>query len=241
MTIVYAEDIPEGRSLMGYLDSKHVVSVISPLHDKDTFDVEDVEKWKERHCQGKSPEEVEELLKKAPKVGDFKKAHYHVLVDSSGPKTREDFSKLLSGLVDIRDTSWEKIGNWSAAVRYTCHLDTPEKERYSVWDVTAVGGADVSDLAKTDRLTNMEILVQVDQMIRKEGILYFPDLVDWARESHNYDYIACVRGGASYFQAQFNGWRTKRLDVKAAQEAEEEAERQELERIKAEQEASAEA
>ena len=92
------------------LDDTHVSMLVSPIHDQDV-----------------NPD------------GTPKKAHYHVLVMYTSPKTEEQF-------LDLRDivkgVGNEKVQSTRGYARYLIHKDNPEKAQYKAEDVLALNGAD---------------------------------------------------------------------------------------------------
>lgn len=65
--------------------------------------------------------------------GTLKKAHYHVYGKLDTPRTPQTIANALGvGVASLR-----AVSSWRAAVRYSVHLDHPNKYQYSVDDVVA--------------------------------------------------------------------------------------------------------
>lgn len=65
--------------------------------------------------------------------GTSKKAHYHVYGNLDTPRTPQSVSNALGvGVASLR-----AVSSWRGAVRYTIHLDHPDKYQYSADDVVA--------------------------------------------------------------------------------------------------------
>lgn len=65
--------------------------------------------------------------------GSPKKSHYHVYGKLDTPRTPQTVANALGvGVASLR-----AVSSWRSAVRYTVHLDHPDKYQYSVDDVSA--------------------------------------------------------------------------------------------------------
>lgn len=108
--------------------------------------------------------------------GDFKKAHYHVILMFDGPKT-------VKQAIDIFDkiggVGCEIVNSIRGYARYLCHLDNPEKAQYKVDEVLSFCGADFHSLINipSDKYKSVREMITfcVD-----EGIRSYSDLVEYA-------------------------------------------------------------
>lgn len=76
--------------------------------------------------------------------GTSKKAHYHVYGKLDTPRNPQSVANALGvGVASLR-----VVANWRGAVRYTVHLDNPDKFHYSADDV--VSNFDLVKLLKVD-------------------------------------------------------------------------------------------
>ena len=65
--------------------------------------------------------------------GTQKKSHYHVYGKLDTPRTPQSVANALGvGVASLR-----AVSSWRGAVRYTVHLDNPNKHQYSADDVVA--------------------------------------------------------------------------------------------------------
>lgn len=71
--------------------------------------------------------------------GEPKEPHWHVQLLFDNVKTREQAIELFN---QINGRGCEVINSARAYARYLCHLDNPDKFRYSPSDVIQIGGAD---------------------------------------------------------------------------------------------------
>ena len=72
-------------------------------------------------------------------TGDPKKPHYHVIIKFDNVKTLTQAKEVVDVIGGV---GCEPVKSLRAYTRYLCHLDNPEKARYSMDDVRQLGGAD---------------------------------------------------------------------------------------------------
>ena len=65
-------------------------------------------------------------------TGEVKKAHYHIIIMFEGVKTIEQAREVFDLIGGVGK---EPIKSNRAYVRYLCHLDKPQKAKYSIEDV----------------------------------------------------------------------------------------------------------
>lgn len=208
-TLLYPEDIDvtenetvRGR-IMAYVEGLRVPAALSPLHDKDQYTLEDVRKWIKRNEERGMTEEW--FAEHMPRVGQIKKPHYHLMITFKGNKTREQLTGMLSDLCDVPVTRWEVIEHWDSALRYLAHMDSKDKYPYNPQEIVGFGGLDLSPLVRTDEISRMNAQEEIRQEIRRKGIRYYNQLMDWAYSTGEYDYIACVSGKTSMWCQYLNG------------------------------------
>ena len=115
--------------------------------------------------------------------GEIKKAHYHIGLFYDAPKT---YDQVLSLTKSLNATIPQQIGCTSSFVRYTCHLDNPDKYQYSPSDVRCGGGffADDYFLRTRDRYNLIGVMIHyiVDNDVQEyaDFLLYCLDnQPDW--------------------------------------------------------------
>lgn len=112
--------------------------------------------------------------------GEVKKAHWHILLMFAGVKTYEqvkEFSDMLNAPIP------ERCHNARALVRYMAHLDNPDKAQYNVSDIKGHGGVDIAELLRPSSSERYTIIGDMLSFIRKNGIVEFQDLMDYALEN----------------------------------------------------------
>ncbi len=84
--------------------------------------------------------------------GEIKKAHYHVMIMFDSVKTSKQAEEVFSTIGGVGTEPIKSLRGYS---RYLCHLDTPEKTRYSIDDVVSLSGADYGSIISlaTDKYT----------------------------------------------------------------------------------------
>lgn len=110
-------------------------------------------------------------------TGEPKKAHWHVLLLFGGVKTFEQ----------VRDITFalnapipERCHNVKSMVRYMAHLDNPDKAQYSVSDIKAHGGIDLSEMLRPSSSERYSLIGDMLSFIRVNNITEFQDLMDYA-------------------------------------------------------------
>ena len=231
--IVWVEDLQRRwgdhweKKWYGYLADMRTMVACSPIHDKDTYSEEDVENWCKRHIDPDTGTVATEYTNVQPKVGDPKKAHFHIIIIVKGPMKREDFSDLMLGVVWIMPNKWQRVIHLDTMTRYLAHMDNPEKFKYDWTDVIPFGGFSLKPLtiAKSDEYTKATALAGVLEYIEDNKLRYYHQLVRWARQLGDYDIFCCVTGRAGMFIGLFNSIRQEKQDK--AQRQKEEQKRQE--------------
>lgn len=218
--LIYIEDlemIGKGYGdIISYLDSKHCKAVVSPPHDKDTWTREDVRGWCERHIDPETGDVGDAYLDRAPYVGKQKKPHVHVGICSKSQYDAFGWAKFMSGLIDIRPSMFEKMEDWQGFVRYTAHLDSPDKFPYCAMDVVPIAGADISCLLRTDEHTRVTNFSNLVKFVRERKINTFHALVDIVSESGDFELLDTVNHYGGMMASYFASRRWARVDAAKA-------------------------
>lgn len=213
LRIIYMEDIPSYGALLEFLDGLKLPCACSPVHDRDTYTHEDINKWIRNHTDpkiGKIPDDV--LAAGLPEVGNAKKAHVHVVITLKGPRDGCYFSDLFAPFVKLNPLQWEKCESVESSLRYFAHMDTPEKAQYSPLDVKGFGGIDLGALLKTSKISNLQTLMGIMDYIIEYKVRHYNKLVRWALSTGDIDIIACVTGRASFFASFFRSESDERKE-----------------------------
>lgn len=137
---------------------------ISPLHDKDVKDFE---------------------------TGELDKPHYHVIVRFPTPRYLEPVRRLVGSWLydadgmmgkdaDGKDATWyvRPVPDYAKALRYLCHIDTPEKHRYPENEVMSIGFIDLSMLYAKSLSEDMESYMSLIAWCRQNPTKTYADLMD---------------------------------------------------------------
>nr|CRY95939.1 hypothetical protein [uncultured prokaryote] len=116
-------------------------------------------------------------------TGEPKKPHWHILLMFGGVKSYEQVLEVCACLNAPRP---ERCHNAKAMVRYMAHLDNPDKAQYSVSDIKAHGGVDLSDMLRPSSSERYSLIGEMIAYIRQHNVIEFQDLMDYALE-HEFD------------------------------------------------------
>lgn len=155
--------------------------------------------WQQIISESKIPVFISPLHDKDKNADNtLKKAHYHVLVNFDSVKTIEQaelFFKSFGGV------GCEVVNSNRSYARYLCHLDNPEKIRYSIDDVISYGGADYISTIGTsaDKAKSIkEMIIYVEE----NDITSFSDLVQHAMVNRS-DWFDCLINSGAYFIKEY--------------------------------------
>lgn len=111
--------------------------------------------------------------------GEPKKPHHHVILMFEGVKT----PKQATGVFErIGGVGCETVQSLRGYARYLCHLDNPEKHRYSTEDVLQYGGADY--VTAIGLLTDKYRAVgEMLDFCEDNGVVCYADLLVWCRSN----------------------------------------------------------
>lgn len=224
--IVWLEDLerlyPENPygELLSYLSGLHIPCACSPLHTKDTYDEEDVKKWRRRHIDKETGEVAEDCVGSMPNVGDHKKGHAHVYFEFPNPVGREYLSdKVMGELLPIRYNAWERVIHPDTAKRYLCHMDDPDKYRYPITEIHCFGDIKMAALLRPDEFTKINTLIACQNYIEENKVRHYHKLVNWAKRTGDYELISCVAGRASHFVSYFRSISDEKREREEARKA----------------------
>ena len=140
------------KNFVSLIDDLHIQAYLSPLHDRDIDN-----------------------------KGNFKKAHYHLLMMFDGQKNMNNMQGIIK---KIGGVGCEKVISKNAYARYLIHKDNPEKAQYSMNDVRVFGGAVSYDEIISDSSGNDMIIVsQMLDWIKTNDVYVFYELVDHAKDN----------------------------------------------------------
>lgn len=125
--------------------------------------------------------------------GEKKKPHFHVLCIFDSVKTNKQFLEIASTFGGVGQ---EKVNSIRGYARYLCHLDNPEKHRYSEDDIITIGCEDYFDLISlpTDKYANIREMID---FIQVNQITVFSDLLEWCA-NNNENWFRCLCDNGTY-------------------------------------------
>ena len=132
--------------------------------------------------------------------GEDKKPHYHILVLFGGVKSYEQVKEITDKLGQPIP---ERVHNVKSLIRYMAHLDNPEKAQYSINDIKAHGGIDVSDLLKPSSSERYELIKEMVQFIDDNEITEFKDLVNYSVANEYETWFPLLCDNSAYFIGQY--------------------------------------
>lgn len=132
--------------------------------------------------------------------GSLKKPHWHVLLMFGGVKAYEQVIELIKPL---NSPIPQKCHNAKALVRYMAHLDNPEKVKYSLNDIKAHGGVDVSELLLPSRSERYTYIGEMMDWCVEEDITEFEDLAMYARREKSDSWFPLLCDNSSYIMSNF--------------------------------------
>lgn len=138
-------------------------------------------------------------------TGEPKKPHYHVICYYDNPTTsksvKENVTDKLNGTIPI------KLESMVGMYRYHIHLDNPEKYQYSDTERKFYNGFDTN---KVDSLTFFEVdktLRELQNLIRKEDILEYTDLLDILLDNEMYQSWSIARTNTIFLNTYISSRR----------------------------------
>lgn len=171
--IMYQESAPENWKQI--LEAFHVAMLVSPLHRP----------GKSEPTEGE-PEGVE------------RKPHWHVMILYGSLKSEDqaqDISKAVNGTVAFRVASKEGYA------RYLCHLDNPEKEQFSLEDVTELSGVVYKDNIGCP-YNRDTVIREMTDYIRDNGIFGFAAFSEYCK-GHNDTWYRALTRDCTFFIKEY--------------------------------------
>lgn len=199
--IVYQEHVTQER-LDELLEEMGVKIARSPLHDKDKYDKNSVRKWERSH-KDPTPEELE----RKPKVGEYKKAHWHVPFQLTGPRTLANILDMFPE--ELHVTSVWKEPDPEHAIRYMCHLDSKNKEKYSIDGVEGFGGIDLSPLERLTEQDKANDIAFICKHIKEDEVTNFYDLANWVIQGQDYQLFTSIVSRTTFYKNYMDGLAVK--------------------------------
>lgn len=142
-------------------------------------------------------------------TGEVKKPHWHVLLLFGGVKSYEQVMEVIQPL---RCPIPQRCHNAKAMVRYMAHLDNPEKHQYSVSDIVAHGGVDISELLRPSASERYTLIREMVAFVKDKGITEFQDLMDYASVERFDDWFPLLCDNSAYVVGNYIKSQRHRLE-----------------------------
>lgn len=167
--VVYPDSAPE--NWLEILAEQLTEAIVSPLHDKDI-----------------------------EPTGEVKKPHWHVVLSFKNPTSFEKAKEVFDAIGGVTPPeSQAKVKDFKQMARYLCHLDQPNKHRYSMEDVHVCGAIDYPALVMSGADED-DMLDEIFEFIRRYQIVSFAEFIDLVRAEkpewrrvvyHQYNGLIC--------------------------------------------------
>lgn len=140
-------------------------------------------------------------------TGELKKAHWHVILQFAGKKSEDQIKEICE---QLGHAQFRAVQNMRGAIRYLAHCDNPEKAQYSVDDIVAHGGMDLSDYFEISNLYRYQYIKEICDFCRESNMIDFPDLMDYAAANHFNTWFRLLCDNSAYVVGQYlKGLRNK--------------------------------
>ena len=129
--------------------------------------------------------------------GTLKKPHWHGILCFDGPQS---YKRALGLVSDLGCLTCKPCNSLQGAVRYLCHLDSPDKAQYDVSDIELFGpvSLDVMEVRSEREVDNK--FSQIVKIIRDNNITEFAELANYLLTERP-ELHATLRGNVQYFRA----------------------------------------
>lgn len=135
-----------------------------------------------------------------PLTGEQKKPHWHIVLAFEGPKSYEQVCEVLK---PINCPIPQRCHALKGAVRYFAHLDNPEKFQYSTSGIVGHGGFDVQAALAPTSAKRYELIKEMQDWVKENGITEIQDLMDEARQNRFDDWFPLLCDSSSYVMGAY--------------------------------------
>lgn len=174
------------------------------------------ENWKEQLEQLKVPILISPLHDQDINPGgEKKKPHYHILFAYEGKKSREQICDITDSIGAVGQEIVQSLRGYA---RYLCHMDNPEKHRYSEGDVTCLSGADYASIIGL-AIDKYNAIAEMQDFIEEHTIRSFCELAKYAR-NYRMDWFRILCDSGAYYIREYIKSYTWEVEKHAYQERE---------------------
>lgn len=133
-------------------------------------------------------------------TGEVKKAHWHVLLMFGGMKT---YDQVVEVVEPLNCTVPQRCLSVKGTVRYMAHLDNPDKHQYLPSEIVGHGGVDLADFLRPSASQRYDLINDMCDYVKDNGIVEFQDLMDFARREHREDWLPLLCDNSAYVMGQY--------------------------------------
>ena len=145
-----------------------------------------------------------------PGTDERKKPHYHIIFIFDTVKSFsqvEEISKMLNGTVPMICQSLHGM------IRYTIHIDNPEKAQYDKKDIVNIGSYDIEEAFKNS-LDRYHAIKDMIQFIKDNNVFEFVDFMDYCSNEHFEDWFKLLCDNSAFvIQSVITSNRHKHRDM----------------------------
>lgn len=139
--------------------------------------------WKERISELALPCFCIYHNKDVNEDGDLKKPHYHILFLMDSMHSRNQITEIVE-YIGGANGIYKDVINSKSYARYLCHLDNPEKHRYSVEDVISFGGLDYCRYIVTES-DRVRVVKEIIEFCDVKKMYNYADLMVYSKDNNN--------------------------------------------------------
>lgn len=170
-------------------------AIISPLHDKDTYDTDIYDKdGNIKHLKG-----------------DLKKPHYHICVFRKNATTLKSCKKTMIDNIDS-SIDWVEIlrGTPNASYDYMSHKNAPSKAQYNQEEVVCLNGFNPIDYVTQTRSEKINLTKEIYIYIENNGLYEFSDLIQMLIMEEKEELLEYVSNRAFFVDKILSSMRNKK-------------------------------
>lgn len=133
-------------------------------------------------------------------TGEVKKPHYHVLLMFGGVKS---YDQVVEVIQPLNCPIPQRCHNAKSMVRYMVHMDNPDKAKYNLSDIRSFGGVDIFEMLRPSSSERYDIVRDMINFIKDNGISEYQDLVDYALSEQFDDWWPLLCDSCSFVIQQY--------------------------------------
>ena len=184
--ILYPESLK--KDWLEILESLGVSALLSPLHSKDTFNIDVVKNGETIH-----------------KKGDTKKEHYHLLLKFGSKKSFKQIKEFCNNIQN-GNTMVQQKHSIRGAIRYLCHLDNDDKFKYNIKELKSINGFEFENYLNENGSSERQIIKQMIAFIQEYDFKEPFQFINYCLDK-NEDWFIILKNNQSIFKMFFDSYR----------------------------------